>query len=95
MLQIPESRWDTISLQIKSLLSASSRSSKPAIYGAAAAIEIKRLRPLAETGKLQVLCKPEARKLLSPETLPVVCLLAAGKSSVSACCPGSVGLLLF
>ena len=53
-LQIPESRWDTISMQIKSLLSASSKSSKPAIYGAAAAIEIKRLRPLAETGKLQV-----------------------------------------
>ena len=41
-------------MQIKSLLSASSKSSKPAIYGAAAAIEIKRLRPLAETGKLQV-----------------------------------------
>ena len=49
-------------MQIKSLLSASSKSSKPAIYGAAAAIEIKRLRPLAETGKLQVKYKATASR---------------------------------
>ena len=45
-LQIPAGKWDGIKAELLRMCSQTSRSSKPAIYGAAAAEEVKRLRPL-------------------------------------------------
>ena len=45
-LQIPAEKWDGIKAELLRMCSQTSRSSKPAIYGAAAAEEVKRLRPL-------------------------------------------------
>ncbi len=49
MPQIPESLWDELRTQLLSLLSTSEQSSRPAIYGVAAAAELKRLNPLTKS----------------------------------------------
>lgn len=45
-MQIPEEKWVSIRRQLLKACSQSNRSSKPAIYGAAATEEVKKLKPL-------------------------------------------------
>jgi hypothetical protein len=45
--QIPESEFAEVKELIQSLISASSRSGQPAIYGIVAAAEVERLKPLS------------------------------------------------
>ena len=55
-LQIPEDRWRAIKTQLIKTCTQSSRSSKPAIYGAAATEEVKKLRPLKRSIEVLSAC---------------------------------------
>lgn len=48
-MQIPEGKWSGIRAELLKTCAKSNRSSKPAIYGAAAAEEVKKLRPMKQS----------------------------------------------
>lgn len=55
-VQIPEKQWDAVKKQLMTLVSKSSRSSQPQIFGAAPAAPVKKQRQSA--GQLQVMYLP-------------------------------------